>query len=90
MPDRIQFAADRMLNWAIAESLAERIQDDGLSAPEAEALFASIEELQTRKKERIGARLGYVYFDALWLLAAQCEPQFVADLIWEHVVRLPQ
>jgi hypothetical protein len=88
--DRIQFAADRMLNWAIAESLAEKIQEDSLTPPQADALFASIEGLQTKKKERIGTRLGYVYFDALWLLASQCEPQFVADLIWEHVVRLPQ
>lgn len=90
VPDRIQFAADRMLNWAIAESLAENVQEDGLSAPQADALFASIDGLQNKKKERIGTRLGYVYFDALSLLASQCEPQFVADLIWEHVVRLPQ
>jgi hypothetical protein len=88
--DRIQFAADRMLNWAIAEAVAERIQGDGLTAPQAEQLFASIDGLLTKKKERIGNRLGYVYFDALWLLAEQCEPQLVADLTWEHVVRLPQ
>ncbi|WP_157136845.1 hypothetical protein [Sphingomonas sp. PAMC 26617] len=90
VPDRIQFAADRMLNWAIAESMAEKIQEDGLTAPQADALFASIEGLQTKKKERIGTRLVYVYFDALSLLASQCEPQFIADLIWEQVVRLPQ
>jgi hypothetical protein len=88
--DRIQFATDRMLNWAIAEAVAESIQEDSLTAPQAEALFASIDALMTKKKERIGNRLGYVYFDALWLLAEQCESQFVADLTWEHVVRLPQ
>lgn len=58
VPDRIIFAADRMLNWAIAESLAEKIQEDELSPTQAEALFASINELQTKKKERIGSRLG--------------------------------
>jgi hypothetical protein len=90
VPDRVQFAADRMLNWAIAESLAERIQEEGLIPAEAEALLGSVEELKTKKKERIGTRLGYVFFDALWLLAAACEPEFVADLIWEHAARLPQ
>ncbi len=90
VPDRIQFAADRMLNWAIAGSLVEKIQEDDLSPAQAEALLASIDGLQTKKKEEIGLRLGYVYFDALWLLAHECEPEFVADLIWEHIVRLPQ
>ena len=90
VPDRILFAADRMLNWAIAESLAEKIQEDELSPAQGEALFASIDELQTKKKERIGSRLGYVYFDALWLLARACEPEFVADLIRENTARLPQ
>ncbi|WP_349963026.1 hypothetical protein [Rhizobium sp. ZPR3] len=88
--DRIQFAADRMLNWAIAEAVAEKIQEEGLTAPQAEELFASIDGLLTKKKERIGNRLGYVYFDALWLLAEQCDPQFVADLTWEHIIGLPQ
>ncbi|QGX80533.1 hypothetical protein EB234_29605 [Mesorhizobium japonicum R7A] len=90
VPDRFLFAADRMLNWAIAESLADNIQEDELSAEQAEALFASIDGLQTKKKEPIGSRLGYVYFDALWLLARQSEPEFVADLIQEHVARLPE
>ncbi|MER8517533.1 hypothetical protein NKH47_32105 [Mesorhizobium sp. M1060] len=90
VPDRILFASDRMLNWAIAESLADKIQEDELSPAQAEALFASINGLQTKKKEPIGSRLGYVYFDALWLLARECEPEFVAHLIWEHVARLPQ
>lgn len=90
VPDRFLFAADRMLNWAIAESLADSIQEDELSAAQAEALFASIDGLQTKKKEPIGLRLGYVYFDAFWLLARQCEPEFVADLIREHVARLPE
>jgi hypothetical protein len=90
VPDRVQFAADRMLNWAIAESLAGKIQEDELPPVKAEALFASIEGIQTKKKEQIGSRLGYVYFDTLWLLARECKPEFVADLIWEHVVQLPQ
>ena len=90
VPDRIVFAADRMLNWAIAESLVEKIQEDELSPAQAEALFASIDGLQTKRKERIGSRLGYVYFDALWLLAHECEPEFTADVIWEHIVRLPR
>lgn len=90
VPDQIQFAADRMLNWAVAESLAERIQQEGLTPAQAEALLGLVEELETKKKERIGTRLGYVFFDALWLLAEACEPEFVAALIWEHVMRLPQ
>lgn len=87
--DRIQFAADRMLNWAVAVSLSGRIQQESLTPAQAEALLASIEALEI-KKEKIGARLGYVFFDALWLLAEACQPEFVADLIWHHVMRLPQ
>ena len=89
-PDRIQFAADRMLNWAVAESLSNKIQEDGLSATESESLFGVIDRLMTRDKYLIGSRLGYVYFDALWLLARNCSPEFVADLIWQHVVRRHQ
>ena len=89
-PDRMAFAADRMLNWAVAESLAQRILDDGLTPASAEALFATIEGLKTKTGEVVGTRLGYVYFDTLWLLVRDASPEFVADLIWEHVERLPQ
>jgi hypothetical protein len=89
-PDRILFATDRMLNWAVAEALSDRIGDGDLPAQDAEALLARVGDLQTRTKEVIGNRLGYVYFDAVWLLAQRCPPEFVADLMWEHVNRLPQ
>lgn len=89
-PDRIQLAADRMLNWAVAEALADRIQSDDLSAPAAEAVLGNVEEVCTRTREHVGARLGYVYFDAIWLLARNSDPQWMANLIWEHVARLPQ
>ena len=90
VPDRIVFSADRMLNWAVAEALAERIQAEDLTPAQAEALLNSVKSLETKQKERIGNRLGYVFFDALWLVAEACEPEFLADLIWEHVARLPQ
>ena len=89
-PDRILFATDRMLNWAVAEALADRIEDGELSAQDAEALLARVGDLETRRKEVIGNRLGYVYFDAVWLLAQRSPPEFVAELMWEHVNRLPQ
>lgn len=88
-PDRMAFAADRMLNWAVAESLAQRILDDCLTPASAEALFATIEGLKTKTGEVVGTRLGYVCFDTLWLLVRDASPKFVADLIWEHVERLP-
>ncbi len=89
-PDRVVFAADRMLNWAVAEALVDTIEDEGLSARDADALLSKIEDLETRAKEPIGARLGYVYFDAVWLLARRCSPEFIAELIRQHVTRLPQ
>ncbi|MDX8522077.1 hypothetical protein [Mesorhizobium dulcispinae] len=88
-PDRVAFAADRMLNWAVAESLVDTILSTELSAAEAEELFATLDTLQSRDGETVGYRLGYVYFDALWLLAREHEPAFVAQLIREHMARSP-
>lgn len=90
VPDRIQFAADRMLNWAVAEALADRIQSNDLSPQAADAVLGTVEEVRTRTKEHVGARLGYAYFDAIWLLARSSDSHFMADLIWEHILRLPQ
>ncbi|WP_438748243.1 hypothetical protein [Pararhizobium sp. O133] len=86
----VQFAGDRMLNWAVAEVIAARIRDEGLTPAAAEALFANIEDLTTKNKLPVGARLGYVYFDALWLLSGSAEKTFLADLIYEHVSKNPQ
>ena len=64
----VEFSHDRMLNWAVAQSLCRRFVNGELSV---DGLFA----LMTGAEGKDGAdtlrRFGYVPMDTLWLLSAE-------------------
>ena len=64
----VEFSHDRLLNWAVAQSLCRRFLNGKLSVG---GLFA----LMTGEEDGDGAdtlrRLGYVPMDTLWLLSAE-------------------
>jgi hypothetical protein len=88
--DHLVFATDRMLNWAISESLAAWIVDEDWTAGQAEAELHRLDEIVTVDDEPVGRRLGYVNLDTIWLLTRRKRPDFIADLILAEVMRLPQ
>ena len=64
----VEFSHDRLLNWAVAQSLCRRFLNGELSV---DGLFARM----TAEEKGDGAgtlrRLGYVAMDTLWLLSAE-------------------
>ena len=59
----VEFVHDRLLNWAVAKSLARKFQREELSIDELyDILFVKSEEQE-------GHQLGYVPMDTFWLLA---------------------
>lgn len=80
-PDQIMFATDRMLNWAVAEHIAAAIKRKNMSPVDADQLLAEVEGAVTVDGTKVGNRLGYVYFDAFWLLIRELEPAFIAELV---------
>ncbi len=61
----VEFVHDRLLNWAVAKSLARKFQRGELSIDDLyDILFV-------KNKEQEGHRLGYVPMDTFWLLAAR-------------------
>ena len=88
--DHLVFATDRMLNWAVAESLSARIVDEDWTPAQAEAELHRLGEIVTVDDEPVGRRLGYVNLDTIWLLTHRSRPHFLADLILAEVIRLPQ
>lgn len=87
--DALQFAADRMLNWAVAEHIASRVEDEHWTAARLDAELERIETITTIHDEPIGRRLGYVFLDIIWLLADRGDPRLVADTLRAQVLRLP-
>lgn len=87
--DALQFAADRMLNWAVAEYIAARVEDEQWSAARLDAELERIEGITTIHDEPIGRRLGYVFLDLIWLLAGGNDPGLVADTLRAQIQRLP-
>ena len=62
----VEFVHDRLLNWAVAKSLARKFQLKELSIDElCDILVAEIHG----HEERLFQRLGYVPMDTFWLLA---------------------
>ncbi|MXZ03619.1 MAG: hypothetical protein F4Y88_08130 [Chloroflexi bacterium] len=62
----VEFVHDRLLNWAVAKSLARKFQRKELSIDElCDTLVAEIHG----HEERLFRRLGYVPMDTFWLLA---------------------
>ena len=59
----VEFAHDRLLNWAVAKSLARKFQREELSIDDLYDI------LVVKNKEQEGHRLGYVPMDTFWLLA---------------------
>ena len=64
----VEFVHDRLLNWAVAKSLARKFQRGELSIDElCDTLVAKSHE----HEERLFQRLSYVPMDTFWLLAAE-------------------
>ncbi len=75
-----QIVHDRILNWLVADALAER-----LSLGQATPADIQVELTKLSGKADppapLSRRLGYVLMDLLWILARSQPPQVVADLI---------
>ncbi|MDP9412776.1 MAG: hypothetical protein M3Q08_01515 [Pseudomonadota bacterium] len=88
--DRLAFASDRMLNWAVAESLSARIADEHWPPARADQELDAIKTIVTAGGELVGRRLGYVFLDAIWILTREAAPDYLADLLLARLARLPQ
>ena len=64
----VEFAHDRLLNWAAAQSLSWRFMCKDLSA---DKLFSSMTGEADERGSDFLRRFGYVAMDTLWLLAAE-------------------
>ena len=63
----VEFSHDRLLNWAVAQSLCRRFLNGKLSVDELFALMTGAEDGNGADTLR---RFGYVPMDTLWLLSA--------------------
>jgi len=62
--DRYEFAHDRLLNWACAEALVERLREGHVLI---EAAGHTMRSCLNRERTASGRGLGYVAMDTLWL-----------------------
>lgn len=60
----IEFAHDRLLNWAVAKALVHQYQRSDLSVDELGEILAG----GSKEDQSLWRRLGYVTMDAIWLL----------------------
>jgi hypothetical protein len=78
----IALSHDRLLNWAVAEALAERVLDGELSIKALYERLYRILRVDTEwRDDRIFLRLRYVPMDVLWLLVDKISPRDLANLI---------
>ena len=64
----VEFVHDRLLNWAVAKSLARKFQRRELSVDD---LYDTLIVKSKEQEGRLSQRLGYVPMDTFWLLAAE-------------------
>ena len=64
----VEFVHDRLLNWAVAKSLAQKFQRGELSIDD---LYNTLVVKSKEQERRLFQRLGYVLMDTFWLLAAE-------------------
>ena len=64
----VEFVHDRLLNWAVAKSLARKFQRGELSVDD---LYNTLVAKSKEQERRLFQRLGYVLMDTFWLLAAE-------------------
>ena len=64
----VEFVHDRLLNWAVAKSLARKFQLGELSVDD---LYDTLVVKRKEQEGRLSQRLGYVLMDTFWLLAAE-------------------
>ena len=75
----VEFSHERLLNWAVAQSMCRRLRIHGLSVDGIFALIAGEEDEDGTDPLR---RFGYVPMDTLWLLAAEdAEPSVLGQLV---------
>lgn len=88
-PDRIIFATDRMLNWAISEYIAKRVVEENWTSVDVDRVLQQIEQIVVQDGIPLGQRLGYVLLDTLWLLIRETDAQIVADVVLAEAQRQP-
>ena len=64
----VEFVHDRLLNWAVAKSLARKFQREELSVDD---LYNTLVVKSKEQERHFFQRLGYVLMDTFWLLAAE-------------------
>ena len=64
----VEFVHDRLLNWAVAKSLARKFQRGELSVDD---LYNTLVVKSKEQERSLFQRLGYVLMDTFWLLAAE-------------------
>ena len=64
----VEFVHDRLLNWAVAKSLARKFQRGKLSIDD---LYDTLVAKSEGQEGHLSQRLGYVLMDTFWLLAAE-------------------
>lgn len=80
--DGVAAGHDRLLNWAVAEHLADRFQDRLLDTDGLAAILRRITAIDADWKSDFAARrLGYVPMDLVWLLANRVAPERLVPLL---------
>ncbi|MBB4097461.1 hypothetical protein [Sphingomonas kyeonggiensis] len=82
--DGLSFAHDRLLNWALACAITDRVVDRQLDQAALETLVRGISDLRTRQGDPLGNRLGYVLLDLIWNLAVAGETELLASFLLSH------
>jgi hypothetical protein len=80
----LAFAHDRLLNWALAQAIVDRIVDETVDPLALEALLRRGQDLRTSQGDPLGNRLGYLLLDIVWGLAQASRPGFLAEFLLQH------
>ena len=80
----LAFAHDRLLNWALARAIADRVVDESLDPVALETLVRRGQDLRTAQGDPLGNRLGSLLLDLVWDLAQANRPDFLAEFLLQH------
>ena len=64
----VEFVHDRLLNWAVAKSLARKFQRRELSVDD---LYDTLIVKSKEQEGRLSQRLGYVPMDTFWFIGGR-------------------
>ncbi len=84
---RLSMTHDRLLNWAMATHLALTACDGSMPPSELAEAVLKVEGLHTADGLNLGARLGYVLMDLVWLLLedGRWAPKQVAEFLLHYL-----